>query len=521
MIRLISSPLSISSSRTTAISTLGQRNYSAPFTVLNRQYYNDALSALQTHNRQSLREKYSKQENSLSFQDISDEKALERCLRSPIFQQNWFVEDDVTEGLVSGLRPEVDKEMARIMTLKKKKFKSDIPAEAELLTWKLNCPTSVSYPIDSLASIKTKESALGTVKRHYSYLKSILSLYKNGMKNLYTNYLISNELFNRLGLTAMKGGNTKKIEYITMEILNKDFYKRVRMRREREEKLADQVKAELSEHISGNISNVIPVNVQVPLASLTRAEYNLILRTSHDIRKLPLFVLIFCIFFEFTPLVMRIFTSLNPQLCLTPGQTQREFASRSADIHALKSLSNKLYTGITLNKQLSRTAYNLSKSETRQLARVLKVVSRSVPTVMYPDWILQDRIEAKFKQIKADDILIGLYGGVWNLNMHELNLACLDRGIALSYTIPDDSKASTKKMAQKSEEQLRVELFYWITNLSKGQYNIGFLFYDLAVRDVENAEILCYLNEHYSMGIHRLKSGMSNKVNNGHFHSKD
>lgn len=301
---------------------------------------------------------------------------------------------------------------------------------------KMNAPTTLPIEVET-----SRQSGVSGTRHYLNMGKSILKLYKTGIVNVWRNYKTTKLLREKYNITSLKA--------LTQYVLDSSF---------------SQFMKEEKNDGSGNVLLMIPSENH-----FSRADYQLLLRTSRDLKKLPLFVIIFAVFFETSPLLILLFPKISPGTCVLPYHSKKELKDVNMAIRELKQIS-----GSNEEKDLFRSVHGLSDAELRLLARALFRTS-FIPTNWLPRWTLKNQLLNYVDQIRADDILISRFGSVWALDDQELVLACLNRAISVE---------------GKSNNQLRADLFLFITNFHQAKYDSGFFFHDIRTSEACSTELL-------------------------------
>ncbi|KAG5370331.1 hypothetical protein CJU90_1696 [Yarrowia sp. C11] len=402
------------------------------------------------------------------FPLVDCERSLDQALKSKVFQQNWFAADydaDLVNAPTTLTITEAEIERQRLEKEAKKALKKGKPA-AKPAAKKDSIPPQTKF------------------KQLLALAKVALAVYKSGIKNVWTNRKQSK-------LLLKKYAAANKTD-ITDAVLEHYFYNQVATHK----RIFSTVTGEMTLHKRDkeiarerdNSRRKIDVNI-LPKdgEALTRAEYQLILRTARDFPKLPLFVVVFCICFEFTPLVVLAFPQVLPGTCVIPSQARKLLEIRSKATRDLLKVKGE--------SQPTHSAYHMKQDQLHAICKALKLTAAMVPIGWYPHSWLQTRLENHMKQVRADDILIAKSGGAWNMSLAELQQACLDRGIPV---IAEDGTAY-------NADWLRVNIFYWIVNYSRGRYDAGYLFADFEDLHPEEASQVMYLRDEYDWSLVNLK----------------
>ncbi|RPB25520.1 hypothetical protein L211DRAFT_822254 [Terfezia boudieri ATCC MYA-4762] len=268
-------------------------------------------------------------------------------------------------------------------------------AQVEITTGKLAAPnTTLPGDLETPERLKD-DSAIGY---YFKVGKGYLSFYKTGLKNVYRNFVASRDLQKRID-TEGKGSITE---------------------------LVDQGK-------------------------ITRGEFQFVMRTRHDSRRIPLFALMFLICGEFTPLVVITFSSVVPFPCRIPKQMNSDKAKlhqrRTASFSALPPppITNPSQQPATtahtstpaLTKALTTIPpvldlTHLTHQQLMHVAITLNLAPSISSYVAFP-YLLQRRVSRKLEYLELDDTLIERFGGMDALvkegGRKELEWAAMERGI--------------------------------------------------------------------------------------------
>ncbi|CAN6611112.1 hypothetical protein TRVA0_004S03620 [Trichomonascus vanleenenianus] len=292
----------------------------------------------------------------------------------------------------------------------------------------VNAPTTLPIAVET-----TRDPNVPALKHLVGLGKSFVKLYKQGIVNVWKNY--------RFSLQYRKQNQVPHVSALTQKILDDSFG----------HSLEHEGKA-----------------VQPTWNHITRAEYQTLLRTERDFKKLPLFAAVFAVFFEMTPVLVMLFPRITPGTCTLPFQRKRDLARANANIALLKQLHADASP-----KRFSTSVHRLTETELQGLAKALFPHS-ALPLSLYPRRALEHKVQRHIDEVRADDVLLGRFGSVWTLEEEELRLACLNRAICT---------------ADKTVAQMRADLFLWITNMAQGRYDAGFYLYPLNTTKHQAAEI--------------------------------
>lgn len=368
-----------------------------------------------------------------------------------------------------------------------KKAFSDQVSRSQILTslWQktdaktINSPGTLPLEILSKEQIyekvaKQKGSAGPLLKMNqgFSYAKELVKFYRHGVLSVWQNnkkmkqirkkkFKIGGQLENSGQETAISLPNFNELTKHMAQALYMNF---VENRTKAENTSSDVVRAD----------NTVTKVLDHGLFQLTRAEYQLLRRTPSDFAKIPMFAILVTIFMEMTPVVCYAFPEVTPSTCVLPSIVPRIWNSKSGK--KLRATVTK-ETVSSLDDYAVKTAFNLPLEHVHLLADTLRLKSKYIPSSLYPESVLRDRLQDYYNYLTVDNYyLSGLNGdgNLWGLNISELILACLARNLV------DDIEGLVKIQSlgaaeEKREEleRLRLKLFQFIVNFQ--QCNIGYL----------------------------------------------
>ena len=275
-------------------------------------------------------------------------------------------------------------------------------------------PSTRPPPLDT----PTRDPSSPVYKYYYILGKAYLTFYKTALKAIYANYQTSRKLHARLRSSHPQGKQT----------------------------LEEAV-------ISG---------------SLSRAEYQLLLRTRSDLARLPIFGLIFCLCGEFTPLVVLLFSNAIPRTAWIPKQVD---ASRT-------KLKARLARAVIKSPYESLHPRKLFQPRTRKDLFRLKLAARHLGLYRelwdryFSAWggppvaLIRRRYERRKAQVEADDVALKRDGGgdvlaPGQLEVEELKMASEMRGLGVVDHKPSSMRKQLRfylnpyKKAQKIESSER------------------------------------------------------------------
>lgn len=209
--------------------------------------------------------------------------------------------------------------------------------------------------------------------------------------------------------------------------------------------------------------------------NLPRLDFLLFKRTPMDFIKIPTFSVIFIVFMELTPVLCYAFPEITPLTCVLPNILPRLWPSKNHE-----KVIRTVPKDTDLEELASKTAYNLSLDQVSALADALRLKTKYIPTQIFPELVLRNRLQAHYNFLKVDNYyLSGLNGNgnVWDLTKQELLIACLERNLikdVKKFTDLEESHKPNKAEVLEHElNLLRLQLIQFIVNFEK--FNIGYL----------------------------------------------
>ncbi|KAH7085924.1 hypothetical protein BKA63DRAFT_500763 [Paraphoma chrysanthemicola] len=198
---------------------------------------------------------------------------------------------------------------------------------------------------------------------------------------------------------------------------------------------------------------------------LSRAEWQVVLRSRKDMLRLPAFGAIFLVFGEWTPLLVMYITPLIPEACRIPSQVQRDLAKtektrherqRRAAVDAMRLLARDKPTGSTNFTPQTYSAAAIGRADALKMPLYDLVLTSARfnchsklwdwAFVTPPKFLLQRNVRKKFTYLAKDDAAIERDGGCAGLEKREVERACIERGV---------------DVVGKKEEELRRVLGAW------------------------------------------------------------
>lgn len=184
--------------------------------------------------------------------------------------------------------------------------------------------------------------------------------------------------------------------------------------------------------------------------TLSRADFQLIRRAKNDVNKLPLFMLVWLICGEFTPLVVLFVSGLVPRTIWMPKQVSQAREKAEARRKSAKEESTFQFSGPTKLSIIDTMIEPHRTRAYRYYARSMGLYPGlwdRLPPGSIPTLLMKSRAQKRMQYLEIDDLAIGKNGGEGRMNAQELVWACEDRGI---------------DVLEKDENELRTDLKRWM-----------------------------------------------------------
>lgn len=157
---------------------------------------------------------------------------------------------------------------------------------------------------------------------------------------------------------------------------------------------------------------------------ISRADYQLLLRNWHDVKRVPIFGLIFLVCGEFTPFVVIAISGVVPYTCRIPKQ----ISSDRSKLEERRKISFRNLTEVykkdepLVRQQMLHISWSLGLS-----GKIWDYIGGKLPGP--PDFLLSRRVAHRVEYLETDDRLIKRDGGVDEMVIEEVKIACTERGI--------------------------------------------------------------------------------------------
>ena len=179
---------------------------------------------------------------------------------------------------------------------------------------------------------------------------------------------------------------------------------------------------------------------------ISRGDWHLVTRQRADAFRMPLFILVFVIFGEWTPLVAVFFSGAIPRSLWVPKQVQK--AREKSEARRSEVFRNPP-AGLDIDRKETEPEI-LPLAEVLHLGRSLGLYSSLWDRIDLPPlWLIRRRIKKRMDFVALDDLTIRRDGGVEGLEDAEVCLAAEVRGL---------------DVLGRKESDLRRELSLWLLN---------------------------------------------------------
>ncbi|KAH7382865.1 hypothetical protein BKA64DRAFT_697454 [Cadophora sp. MPI-SDFR-AT-0126] len=169
------------------------------------------------------------------------------------------------------------------------------------------------------------------------------------------------------------------------------------------------------------------LSAAVKAGALDRSDFQLLARNWHDVKRVPMFALVLLICGEFTPLVVIALTSIVPWTCRIPKQIQSDRAKLEERRRiSFRNLTTKMPEkgGVeALNRmQLLHISWSLGLSSS-----AWDYLGGQLPGL--PTSVLRRKVQRRVEYLEMDDKLIERAGDVKDMDVEEVKMALVERGV--------------------------------------------------------------------------------------------
>jgi hypothetical protein len=236
------------------------------------------------------------------------------------------------------------------------------------------------------------------------------------------------------------------------------FYKRGLQAINASRKAAKQIRTRVKAH-QKEFQKILRVNPQEAermaleqQAPWTRAEFQLLKRSSHDMSRLPIFGLLFVVCGEFLPLVMFAFkTRITPWLPNTVRLPSQVAANRTK-LLAHREVVEKKWEGEDVNKESVDTF-------ARYGAEYFELGPKLWPLNLQPKYVILRHTRIYYEYLLYDDVLLG-EKGVMELRDEEVIISAIERGLWDEKTEMLELRQRLQKAVLRSMKPIDSESIY-------------------------------------------------------------
>lgn len=200
------------------------------------------------------------------------------------------------------------------------------------------------------------------------------------------------------------------------------------------------IQAKLDSRYQGSLSKAIDAGF------LDRSTFQLLTRSWFDVKRIPIFALLFLICGEFTPLVVVAVSNVVPYTCRIPRQIENDRKT----LEARRAISFRNLTAALPDNDAG--VRDLGRMQLLHISWSLGLSSSAwdwlggtFPGLPTP--ILRNKVRKRVQYLEWDDKLIRRDGGVESMSMEEVKMALIERGI---------------DVLEKSDSQLRGAVKAWL-----------------------------------------------------------
>jgi hypothetical protein len=191
---------------------------------------------------------------------------------------------------------------------------------------------------------------------------------------------------------------------------------------------------------------------------LTRAEFQFLRRSQHDVRRVPIFGILFILAGEYLPLIVIFLTPLVPYTCRIPKQIKRareKLEKRRED--SFRGVTDEYVPSAKGKEGDVRAFDDMAKGQLMHISRSCGLHAALwdwTKGVLPPKAMLTFRVRKWLEYLEKDDMLIQRDGSVKELKGEELRLAAEQRGL---------------DVLGKKDDELRSTLARWMKGRSEGK----------------------------------------------------
>jgi hypothetical protein len=211
------------------------------------------------------------------------------------------------------------------------------------------------------------------------------------------------------------------------------------------------VQAELDNKHQGSLAKAIDAGL------LDRSKFQLLTRSWFDVKRVPIFALVFLICGEFTPLVVIAVTSVVPYTCRIPKQIESDRKTlekrRAISFRNLTAPLPEKNAGVAdlQRMQVLHISWSLGLSSS-----VWDWLGGQYPGLPTP--LLRRKVRRRVEYLELDDKLIERDGGVDKMDIEEVKMALVERGVDVLGSSETQLKAALKAWLRARKESSIIRL---------------------------------------------------------------
>jgi hypothetical protein len=205
------------------------------------------------------------------------------------------------------------------------------------------------------------------------------------------------------------------------------------------------IQAKLDTKYNGSLEKAIDAGF------LDRSSFQLLTRSWFDVKRIPIFALVFLICGEFTPLVVVAVTSVVPYTCRIPKQIENDRKTlekrRAISFRNLTAELPENNAGVDqlARMQLLHISWSLGLSSS-----AWDWLGGQLPGL--PNSILRRKVRRRVQYLEWDDKLIKKYGGVDGMSVEEVRMALVERGVDVLENSVSELRSALKAWLRAREE---------------------------------------------------------------------
>lgn len=303
------------------------------------------------------------------------------------------------------------------------------------------------------------------IKKWFTFGKAIIAFYKHGIVNVWKNqtskkHILKEKYYvdlinftaNHKKSTAVQSSSEPSQQFIrgkigsgkelTKYLLNEIYLGTV----------TDTKKAQQQQHMKKREKVEQKPTQSTSLLKISRAEYQLILRTERDFPKLPIFGLLFLLFEEMTPLVCFLVPSLIPSTCILPNLLKKQELLQIGALTKIVPIADANSSTVTMVNEKKQTGaeliseyfkipgklHQLTMAELRYLHKFFKLPLLT----RFSRLAMVKALEQHRNEVIVDNYLVLNDGGFEKMNIAELVRSGNQRGLISAIELVSEESSS-------------------------------------------------------------------------------